>query len=205
MLRRTMWSKVRSFSSRKTHRVCPRSEDEEDLVLAPRFRVPCRTGTCKSPLQVTSSQLIASEFFPEPVVKALLYPGAVAASVLKKKALPSYNDLLKSYDSIHVKEVRAAMDLKRIEVLAGSYFMVAGALMSLIKPVRMSFFGALLVTWGLYSEVFPRKAAYIYSDKAIRIYPMMILAIVSAFSSMRKDLRKIIHICKKCRSKAKLV
>ncbi|PKI71170.1 hypothetical protein CRG98_008468 [Punica granatum] len=81
----------------------------------PLFRVPCRTGTCKSPLQVTSSQLIASEFFPEPVVKALLYPGAVAASVLKKKALPSYNDLLKSYDSIHVKEVRAAMDLKRIE------------------------------------------------------------------------------------------
>lgn len=49
-------------------------------------------------------------------MKALLYPGAIADSVMKKKALPSFDNLLHSHASIHIKEVRAAMDLKRIEV-----------------------------------------------------------------------------------------
>lgn len=82
--------------------------------------------------------------------------------------------------------------------------MVAGAIMGLVKPVRISFWGSLLVTWGLSYEVFLGEAAHKNHAKAIRIYPTMIVAIVSAFCSMRKDVRKILHICKKCGSKAKL-
>ncbi|VVA23815.1 PREDICTED: unnamed product [Prunus dulcis] len=48
------------------------------ILQIPLFRVPCRSGICTTPLHVTSSQLIASEIFPIPVVKALLFPGAVA-------------------------------------------------------------------------------------------------------------------------------
>lgn len=65
---------------------------------------------------MTSSQLIASELFSETMVKVLLYPGAVADCVLKKKALPSSDELLAPYDSSHAKGLRAAMDLRRIEV-----------------------------------------------------------------------------------------
>lgn len=83
--------------------------------------------------------------------------------------------------------------------------MVVGALINLVEPSRMSFFGSLLVVWGLSCEVFPRKAAFTNHAKAIHIYPTMILAIVLAFSSMRKDVRKIVRMCKKCRSKVKLI
>ncbi|KAK4785783.1 hypothetical protein SAY86_002472 [Trapa natans] len=171
----------------------------------PLFRVPCRIGSCESPLQVTSSQLIVSGLFPETILKVLLYPGAAADSVLKKKALPNSDDLLASYGSDYSMGFGTVMDLGRIEVLAGSYLMVVGALVNVIGPSRMSFFGSLIVTWGLICEVFSRKTAFANHSKAIGIYPTMMIAIVSAFCSMRKDVRRIVRICKKCLSKAKLI
>ncbi|KAI3419011.1 uncharacterized protein J3R85_013524 [Psidium guajava] len=158
-------------------------------------RVPCRIGMCTTPMQVTSSQLFATEIFPQSVVKALLYPGAVANAFLMSKTIPSYDDLLDAYNFANSKAVSSAIDLRRIEVLAGSYLMVAGALLSLMKPV-MSFFGALLVIWGLAREVMLGKTAYSNSSKSIRMYLTLFFAAVSAFASMRKDVRKIVRMCR---------
>ncbi|XP_030525438.1 uncharacterized protein LOC115737460 isoform X1 [Rhodamnia argentea] len=166
------------------------------ILQVPLFRVPCRIGMCTTPMQVTSSQLFATEIFPQSVVKALLYPGAVANAFLMSKTIPSYDDLLDAYNFANSKAVSSAIDLRRIEVLAGSYLMVAGALLSLMKPVRMSFFGALLVIWGLAREVMLGKTAYSNSSKSIRMYPTLFFAAVSAFASMRKDVRKIVRMCR---------
>ena len=73
---------------------------------------------------------------------------------------------------------------------------VAGAFMGLIKPGRMSLFGTLLVLWGLFREVILRKSAYIYPEEAVNIYPAMSIALISAFLSVRKDIRKIYRSCK---------
>lgn len=73
---------------------------------------------------------------------------------------------------------------------------VAGAFTGLIKPGRMSLFGTLLVIWGLAREVILRKSAGIYPGKAVYIDPAMFIALVSAFLSIRKDVRKIFRSCK---------
>ncbi|XP_039171273.1 uncharacterized protein LOC104449468 isoform X2 [Eucalyptus grandis] len=104
------------------------------ILQVPLFRVPCRIGMCTTPMQVTASQLFASELFPQSVVKALLYPGAVANAFMRGKTIPTYDDLLDTYNFANSKAVSSAIDLRRIEVLAGSYLMVAGALLSLMKP-----------------------------------------------------------------------
>ncbi|KAK1394658.1 hypothetical protein POM88_013714, partial [Heracleum sosnowskyi] len=122
-----------------------------------RFRIPCRSGMCSTPMQVRSS-LIASELFPVPVVKALLYPGAVEASPVA--------------------------DLQRLEVLAGSYFSVAGALIGILKPGRMRMFGTLLIIWGLVKEGILRKPANANPTKAVFVYPTMLIAVVCALSSV---------------------
>ncbi|KAI6689969.1 hypothetical protein NL676_026797 [Syzygium grande] len=166
------------------------------ILQVPLFRVPCRIGMCTTPMQVTSSQLFASELFPQSVVKALLYPGAVANAFVISKTIPSYDDLLDTYNFANSKAVSSAIDLRRIEVLAGSYLMVAGALLSLMKPVRMSFFGALLVIWGLAREVMLAKTAYSNPTKSICMYPALFFAAVSAYASMRKDVRKIVRMCR---------
>lgn len=76
----------------------------------------------------------------------------------------------------------------------GSYLMVVGAFMSLVKPVRMSFFGTLITTWGLGREViFSRKTPY---SSTAKLYPTMVTAIVLAFLSIRKDVRKIVRTVK---------
>lgn len=80
------------------------------------FRVPCRAGMCTTPLQVTSSQLIASEIFPVPVVKALLYPGAVVNGLATNMTIPSWNNLMNIYNLTEVKEASPAADLQRLEV-----------------------------------------------------------------------------------------
>lgn len=72
---------------------------------------------CTTPLHVTSSQLIASEIFPVPAVKALLYPGAVANGIVKNMTIPSWDDLLNIYNLTSVKEASAVTDLQRLEVL----------------------------------------------------------------------------------------
>lgn len=79
------------------------------------------------------------------------------------------------------------------QVLAGSYLSVAGAILGLIKPGRVSLFGTLLIVWGLLREAITRKSAEIDPMKAIFIYPAMLVALVSAFLSIRKDVRKILR------------
>ncbi|KAG5599192.1 hypothetical protein H5410_030562 [Solanum commersonii] len=79
------------------------------------FRVPCRSGMCSTPMEVTSSQLISSEIFPLPLVKAMLYPGAVANGLITSRTVPSWDNLLNIYNLTNVKEASAVTDLQRLE------------------------------------------------------------------------------------------
>lgn len=81
------------------------------------LRIRCESGICKSPLKITSSQWLASELFPEAILKAILYPGTVLNSIIEHQTLPTFNDLLKSFD---MEEDPAPMDFQDIEVC---YFM----------------------------------------------------------------------------------
>ncbi|KAK1577295.1 hypothetical protein Q3G72_020491 [Acer saccharum] len=168
----------------------------------PLFRVPCRIGICKTPIEMTCSQMIASEIFPVFVVKALLYPGAFAKSVMQSTPLPSYTKLLKFYNFTNVKK-SPAYDLHRLEILAGSYLSVAGAVVGLIRAGRMSLFGTLLIVWGFVKEVIFRKQGYLTSTKTTYMYPAMSLAVLCAFLSIRRDVRKIIRCYKSSRSVTK--
>ncbi|XP_057450677.1 uncharacterized protein LOC130742599 [Lotus japonicus] len=151
----------------------------------PIFRVPCRMGICKTPLEVTSSQLISSEVFPLFIVKTLLYPGAFVKAICKQKSIPTYGNLLKLY-KLSARAMSATSDLQHLEVLAGSYLAVGGAIAGLIKPGRMSLFGILLLMWGLIRELIMGKSG-------IHIYPAMYIVLVLAFFSIRRDVRKIIR------------
>ncbi|XP_062112166.1 uncharacterized protein LOC133823414 isoform X2 [Humulus lupulus] len=150
-----------------------------------------RSGMCTTPLHVTSSQLIASEIFPIPVVKALLYPGAVVNGVVTSMTIPSWDNLLNIYNLTSAKEAPAVADLQRLEVLAGSYFSVAGAIVCLLKPGRMTMFGTLLIIWGLVKEGILGKPANTDPAKAVYVYPTMVLALFCAFSSVKYDLKKV--------------
>ncbi|KAA8521539.1 hypothetical protein F0562_012212 [Nyssa sinensis] len=163
------------------------------ILQIPLFRVPCRAGMCTSPVQVTSSQLIASEIFPVAVVKALLYPGALANSLIKSVTIPSWDNLLNIYNLTDVKEASPVTDLQRLEVLAGSYFSVAGALVGLLKPGRMSMFGTLLVIWGLVKEGILGKPVNTDHTQAVFVYPTMLIALVCAFSSVKYDVKKVVR------------
>lgn len=78
-------------------------------------RVPCRSGTCTTPIGVTAPQLMACDLFPLVAIKALLYPGAIANALVKNEAIPSYNNL-KLHDPSAVKAADAMADLQRLEV-----------------------------------------------------------------------------------------
>ncbi|XP_059644661.1 uncharacterized protein LOC132286353 isoform X2 [Cornus florida] len=158
--------------------------------------VPCRIGICTTPTEVTSAQLIASEVFPAVVVKTLLYPSVIANAMIKNKAIPSYNNLLNIHDLKIVKDFPVTTDLQRLEVLVGSYFSVAGAILGLVRSGRMSLFGILLIIWGLAKEVFLGKYATRVDTKAVHIYPTMTIAVVSAFFSITRDVRTIIRCFK---------
>ncbi|KAK6118342.1 hypothetical protein DH2020_047913 [Rehmannia glutinosa] len=154
------------------------------------IRVQCRSGVCKTPIEVTSSQLIASEVFPLPVVKGLLYPGAIINGLITNMTVPNWNNLLSIYNLTDIKEASAVADLQRLEVLAGSYFCVAGSLIGLIKPGRMNMFGTLLVIWGLVKEGILGKPVNTDPSKAVFVYPTMLIALLSAFLSVKYDLKK---------------
>lgn len=156
----------------------------------PLFRIQCRSGMCTTPIQVTSCQLTANEVFPLAVVKALLYPGAAASSFITNMTLPKWNDLLHMYNLTEVKNASAIVDLHRLEILAGSYFAVAGALIGLINPGRMSMFGTLLVVWGLVKEGFLGKPVNTDPTTAVYVYPTILLAIISAVLSVKYNLKK---------------
>lgn len=83
------------------------------------------------------------------------------------------------------------------QVLAGSYFSVAGAFLGLLKSGRVSLFGILLILWGLAKEIMIAKQQHAFKDhtnKAIYIYyPTISIALVSAFLSVRGDVRRILR------------
>ncbi|KAL2346731.1 hypothetical protein Fmac_000731 [Flemingia macrophylla] len=157
----------------------------------PLFRVTCRSGVCTTPLHVTSSQLIASDLFPDVVVKGLLYPGAALNGLIHNMTVPSWDSLLDLYNLTNVKKASAVTDLQRLEVLAGSYFTVAGALVGILKPGRMSVFGNLLIIWGLVKEGILGKPINSDPSKAVYVYPTMVIAIICAFSSVKYDVKKV--------------
>ncbi|QCE16230.1 uncharacterized protein LOC114163852 [Vigna unguiculata] len=159
----------------------------------PLFRVSCRSGMCTNPLHVTSSQLIASEIFPAVVVKGLLYPGAAVNGLIHNMTIPSWDSLLDLYNLTNVKEASAVTDLQRLEVLAGSYFTVAGALVGVLKPGRMSVFGNLLIIWGLVKEGILGKPVNSDPSKAVYVYPTMVIALLCAFSSVKYDVKKVVR------------
>lgn len=71
---------------------------------------------CSTPIHVTSSQLVASDIFPVPVVKALLYPGAIVNGLIKNTTVPRWDNVLDIYNLTSVKEAPAVVDLQRLEV-----------------------------------------------------------------------------------------
>ncbi|XP_022641939.1 uncharacterized protein LOC106773029 isoform X2 [Vigna radiata var. radiata] len=173
----------------------------------PIFSVPCRIGICKTPMEVTSSQLIASEVFPRSIVKILFYPGAVAKAICNQKTIPSYKNLLNIHQ-FNTRAMSAASDIQHLEVLAGSYLSVGGAITGLIKPGRMGLFGVLLLMWGVIRESIMGTSGFAQT-KGIHIYPAMYIVLISAFFSIRKDVRKLIrtftrkHVVKVKRFKSK--
>ncbi|XP_071715090.1 uncharacterized protein [Rutidosis leptorrhynchoides] len=155
----------------------------------PLFRFPCRIGTCMTPLELTSSQLIASQVIPSGVVKVLLYPGAVGKAVFNDKPIPKYNNVLDAYKAKHIKGPPSTTDLQHLEVLAGSYLAVAGAIIGLFQSRRLGLFGMLMLLWGLSKE--PR---FLNGHKNVVsvYYPTMSIAVLCAFLSIRDDVKKIV-------------
>lgn len=88
------------------------------------------------------------------------------------------------------------------QVLAGSYFSVAGALVGLLKPGRMTMFGTLLVVWGLVKEGILGKPVNTDPSKAVYVYPTMLIALICAVLSVKYDAKKAV-IKSQARSVAK--
>ncbi|KAF9612532.1 hypothetical protein IFM89_000454, partial [Coptis chinensis] len=163
------------------------------ILQIPLFRVPCRSGMCTTPIEVTSSQLVVTKIFPMAVVKSLLYPGAITRSLVENMTIPSWDSLLNIYNLTDINEMTEVPELQRLEVLAGSYFSVAGALVGLLKPGRMSMFGTILLIWGLVKEGIFGKPVNTDPAKAIYVYPTIVIALVCAFSSVKYDVKKVVR------------
>ncbi|CAL1403519.1 unnamed protein product [Linum trigynum] len=168
------------------------------ILQVPLFRVPCATGKCSSPVELTCSQLIATEIVPPFLVKLLLYPGAIAKALIRhNKRIPRFSNLLKLYNFTTLnKASTAAVGLRHLEIVAGSYLSVAGAILGVLRPRRMSLFGALMIVWGFAREVFLMKSDGendYKPGKAVQIYPQMFLVVVCAFLSIRKDVRWLLR------------
>lgn len=63
--------------------------------------------------------------------------------------------------------------------MAGSYFVVGGAVFGLFKPGRMGLLGMMLIGWGL-----NREGAF-SSDNEVEIYPMFWSLLLFSFLSLR--------------------
>ncbi|KAK3161006.1 hypothetical protein QOZ80_1BG0070390 [Eleusine coracana subsp. coracana] len=179
------------------------------ILQIPLFRVPCRAGTCTTPIQVTSSQLVSNEIFPPSVVKALLYPGAIGSNLTKSMTFPRWNDLFDIYNLTEAKNASALVDLQRLEILAGSYFCVAGALVGIINPGRMTLFGTLLVIWGLVKDALFGKPVNSDPTQSAYVYPTIMIALVCAFLSITYNVKKtarsspLVTVAKPLQSSAK--
>ncbi|GMH14281.1 hypothetical protein Nepgr_016122 [Nepenthes gracilis] len=149
-------------------------------------RLNVLSGICTSPVQVTSSQLIATEILPVAAVKALLYPAAAANAVVKRTTIPNFSDLLSVYNLSNVKEAPAATDIQRL-ILAGSYLSVAGGVLGLLTRGRLSLLGLLLLLYGLTKE--SRTEAI----TAVQIHPTMLIALLVVSLSVKRDVRKVVR------------
>ncbi|TYK10563.1 hypothetical protein E5676_scaffold459G002170 [Cucumis melo var. makuwa] len=173
-----------------------------------RNRVRCRGTLCTTPLELTCSQLLASEVFRPSVVKGVLYPGAIAKAIFNNKPIPPFNSLPKLYKFIQTPSPLTS-DLHRLEmesfdddvelkqVIAGSYLAVGGGIMGMVRAGggRMSLFGCLITMWGIVW----RKSSYLNPNKEkeiSQIYPTMFLVLLLAFLSVRKDVRRIVRTLK---------
>ncbi|XP_010472969.1 PREDICTED: uncharacterized protein LOC104752509 [Camelina sativa] len=164
----------------------------------PLFRVACRNKRCETPLEVISSELIANELVPSYVVKTFLFPGAFAKSLLAAGS-SNYHNLFTSYGFDHIYPSSFSTDIHHLEVFAGSCLCLLGALLNIFKPTRISFLGTLLIYWGLVRDMLLLDSAHYWitsQRNSVRVYPMLFLASLSAFLSMRSDLRKIIRCCR---------
>ncbi|KAG7660226.1 hypothetical protein ISN44_As01g069910 [Arabidopsis suecica] len=165
----------------------------------PLFRVACRNKSCETPLEVISSELIATDLIPSSLVKTLLYPGAIAKSLFAGSKIPSYHHLFQfySFDGMY-RTSSFATDIHHLEVFAGSCLCLLGALLNLFKPTRITFIGTLLISWGLIRDILLLDSAHDWISphrNSVRVYPTLFLASLSAFLSMRSDVRKIIRCC----------
>ncbi|KAI3789655.1 hypothetical protein L2E82_02456 [Cichorium intybus] len=172
----------------------------------PLFRFPCRIGTCMTPMELTSTQLLASEVIPSWVVTAVLYPGAIAKALFNDKPIPKYNAVLDTYKLKNLKQVPSVTYLQHIEVLAGSYLAIAGAMIGLYRSRRLGFIGMLLLIWGLSKEPHfnKRHESFKNHKNAIDVYyPTMSITVLSAFLSIRNDVKNIVSCFKWTFSKSK--
>lgn len=162
------------------------------ILQIPLFRVPCRAGTCTTPIQITSSQLVSNEIFPPSVVKAMLYPGAIVRNLTTSMSMtfPRWSDLFDIYNLTEAKNASAVIDLQRLEMLAGSYFCVAGALVGIINPGRMILFGTLLVIWGLVKDALFRKPVISDPTEPVYVYPTILIALICSFMSITYNVKK---------------
>eukprot|EP00250_Pteridium_aquilinum_P012466 c20745_g1_i1 orf=146-733(+) len=157
------------------------------LLQVPLFRVPCKSGICTTPLQITAAQLFTSKAIPHGVIKVMLYPGACIRTFLVDFSFPRWSNIFEKYNLTDVASIQA-MELNRLEVLIGSYFAVAGAVAGLIKPGRMSLFGVLLLIWGLIREgIFDNSV----KQNPVYVSPLMLFAAICAFFSVKYDTQKV--------------
>ncbi|GFZ11834.1 hypothetical protein Acr_23g0002190 [Actinidia rufa] len=152
------------------------------------LRIPCKAGICSSPLEVTACHLIATAKWPAVVVKALLYPGAVLHAAHKSQVIPGFNNLLTN--TYNLWDFDDSVDIQRIEVLVGSIFCVAGALLSL-RAGRIALIGSSLIVWGLFREAMLELHAK--RPIVVENYPISFLATLLAFFSIKSDVRQLIR------------
>ncbi|KAL2613601.1 hypothetical protein R1flu_025293 [Riccia fluitans] len=179
------------------------------LLQVPLFRVPCNTGSCTTPLQVTMVQVAASGIMPEIMMKVLLYPGAVAHHLYRGESVSSllsvWNNLMQEYKLKDNTPPEQSFKF-RLEVVAGSYFAVGGAVVSLIKPGRMSLFGILLITWGLIKDDLfdnPGKEPSHLVHADLLLFVALVLAVLSIRYDMNKVKRMTTPIAKPLSSSKK--
>ncbi|BBN11219.1 hypothetical protein MPTK1_5g10080 [Marchantia polymorpha subsp. ruderalis] len=166
------------------------------ILQVPLFRVPCSTGICTTPLQVTMTQVATSGIMPVVMQKALLYPGACVGHLYKGDSVaslaPLWNNLLEEYNLTNITP-RDESYKYRLEVVAGSYFAVGGAVVSMIKPGRMSMFGILLIIWGLIKDdLFDRPDRE--SSQLVHADFILFIALALAVLSIKYDMNKVKRI-----------
>lgn len=77
--------------------------------------LPCRTGVCRSPVEVTAGQMAAAKVVPEPLIKVLLYPGAAFHALVGDRNSPGWNTILGDYNMTQFDAPSKAY-MNRIEV-----------------------------------------------------------------------------------------